>query len=427
MSKQTNKLTAKTVKNLKHTYDGSNKHADGGGLYLFTHRNGSKYWRMDYRHPISQKRQTLALGVYAEKGGVSLEQARIKRDDAKRLLSQGIDPAEQRKEAKAAQKNCLENTFAKFATEWLRLREHEQRVDSENERKLNHDILPFIGKMPVITLTTEQLEQDVTSRIVERGALETARRVKTIMAQILDLPFKRKIIPFNPARHITTPKPIKNNFNAIIDEKDTTELLKAAWKYKANFPRALERTELLIKLSAYAFQRPGEMRGLLWESVDFEKRQLSFISSKTKKPHIVPLSRQAYDILERLSEVRKQSIYVFPSNKTNSDCLSETTVREALIRMGFKGKHTAHGFRAMAKTLLKEEIEYHLDDAVELQLAHNVKDSNGTAYNRTQFLNRRRELMQIWADYLDTLRQGGDVSVFKPKQSNVIQFGRVIA
>ena len=213
MAKQSNKLTAKTVKNLAYDPESSNKHADGGGLYLFIHKNGSKYWRLDYRRPISQKRNTLALGVYDE---VTLEKARLKRDEVKRMLADGIDPAEERNHHRDELRAKLENTFEKLALEWLKIRELEGKVDRETIRKLNRDILPFIGKLPVTDLSVEQLERDVTNRLVERGALESARRVKSIMGMVLKLPFKRRLITYNPAYDITLPKPIKGNHNAVV-------------------------------------------------------------------------------------------------------------------------------------------------------------------------------------------------------------------
>lgn len=158
--------------------------------------------------------------------------------------------------------------------------------------------------------------------------------------------------------------------------------------------------------------------------MDFNNQCLSFVASKTHQDHIVPLSRQTFDILKELEELRTTSKYVFPSVKTPLESMSEDTIRQALIRLGFQGRHTAHGFRATARTILGEEIEYRTD-IVEHQLAHTVKDPNGTAYNRTKFLRRRKQLMQLWADYLDALRQGGDVSVFKPQdEENVIQFNQ---
>ncbi|WP_343681996.1 tyrosine-type recombinase/integrase [Acinetobacter baylyi] len=422
MAKKSNNLTAKTVKNLEFSPDCSNKYADGGGLYLFIHQNGSKYWRMDYRRPVTQKRNTLAIGIYPD---VSLEQARLKRDEVKKLLSDGIDPAEHRNQNRQEKRAILENTFNKFCQEWLKTRELENKVDSETIRKLNKDILPFIGDMPVVNMTVEQLERDVTDRVVERGALESARRIKSIMAMVLKLAVKKRVITYNPAYDITLPQPIKGNHNAVTDEKELAELLRKMWRFTKDNPRNRLTTELAMKLSVYIFQRPNEIRGLLWESVDFERRQLSFSASKTHQEHIVPLSRQAFDILKELQDLQTNSAYVFPSVKTGRECMSEDTIRQGLIRIGYKGRHTAHGFRATARTILDEELEYRTD-IIEHQLAHTVKDPNGTAYNRTAFLRRRRELMQLWADYLDTLRQGGDVSQFKPKneEGNIILFNK---
>ncbi|UOE72469.1 tyrosine-type recombinase/integrase [Acinetobacter baumannii] len=420
MAKESNKLDAKTVKNLAADPNQDKKYSDGGGLYLLVKKNGAKYWRLNYRHPVSKKQNTLALGTYEQ---LSLQQARIKREEAKMVLANGIDPAEQRNNKKREQVETLENTFSKFAAEWLELRKLENKVDSETIRKLNKDILPFIGKLPVAVLTTEQLERDVTNALVERGALESARRVKSIINMVLKLPLKRRIITYNPAPDITLPQPIKGNHNAITSENELAELLQKLWRISKDYPRTRIRTELAIKLSAYIYQRPNEIRGLKWESVDFENRCLSFAASKTNQDHIVPLSRQAFDILKELEEMRTTSEYVFPSVKTSKECMSDGTLIQLLKRIGFNGRHTAHGFRATARTLLDEEIEYRTD-IVEHQLAHRVRDPNGTAYNRTKFLRRRREMMQLWADYLDTLRQGGDVSQFKPNNDseNLIQF-----
>ena len=420
MAKESNKLDAKTVKNLIADPSQDKKFSDGGGLYLLVKKNGAKYWRLNYRHPISKKQNTLALGTYEQ---LTLQQARIKREEAKMMLANGIDPAEQRNNKKREQFETLENTFSKFAAEWLELRKLENKVDSETIRKLNKDILPFIGKLPVAVLTTEQLERDVTNALVERGAVESARRVKSIINMVLKLPLKRRIITYNPAPDMTLPQPIKGNHNAITSESELAELLQKLWRISKDYPRTRIRTELAIKLSAYIYQRPNEIRGLKWESVDFENRYLSFAASKTNQDHIVPLSRQAFDILKELEEMRTTSEYVFPSVKTSKECMSDGTLIQLLKRIGFNGRHTAHGFRATARTLLDEEIEYRTD-IVEHQLAHRVRDPNGTAYNRTKFLRRRREMMQLWADYLDTLRQGGDVSQFKPnnESENLILF-----
>ena len=233
-------------------------------------------------------------------------------------------------------------------------------------------------------LSVEQLERDVTNSLVERGALESARRVKSIMGMVLKLPFKRRLITYNPAYDVTLPKPIKGNHNAVVSESELKTMLQKIWRYHAESPRARLRTELALKLSAYIYQRPNEIRELLWEHVDFESQRLCFRASKTHQEHIVPLSRQAFDILKQLEDMRTSSAFVFPSVKSPHESMSEDTIRQALNRLGYKGKHTAHGFRATARTILGEELEYRVD-IIEHQLAHTVRDPNGTAYNRTKF------------------------------------------
>ena len=234
------------------------RHPDGGGLYLLVDESEAKYWRMDYRRPVTQKYNTLAIGTYPT---VSLEQARIKRDEFKKMLADGIDPAEQRNNKKREQIETFENIFSKFAEEWLEIRRREGKTDRETIRKLEKDILPFIGKLPVTQLTTEQLERDVTDALVERDALESARRVKSIINMVLKLPLKRRIITYNPAPDISLPQPIKGNHNAVTDEKELAELLCKAWRLTKDFPRTRIRTELALKLSAYIYQRPNEIRG----------------------------------------------------------------------------------------------------------------------------------------------------------------------
>lgn len=418
MAKHLDKLDAIKVKNLRFDINGAKKqrHPDGGGLYLLIDESEAKYWRMDYRRPISKKPNTLALGTYPT---ISLKDARLKREEYKRMLAEGIDPAEHRNNKKREQLQNLENTFGKFAKEWLEIRALEGKVDSETIRKLNKDILPFIGEMPVTSLTVEQLERDVTQALVKRNALESARRVKSIINMVLRLPLKRRIITYNPAPDITLPTPTKGNHNAITRENELSELLQKLWRISKDYPRTRIRTELAIKLSAYIYQRPNEIRGLKWESVDFQNRCLKFSASKTYQEHTVPLSRQAFDILKELEEMRETSEYVFPSVKTSKECMSDGTLIQLLKRIGFNGQHTAHGFRATARTLLDEQLGYRID-IIEHQLAHQVRDPNGRSYNRTTFYNARCEMMQKWADYLDTLRQGGDVSVFKPKKEDEI-------
>ncbi|MFB2538470.1 MULTISPECIES: tyrosine-type recombinase/integrase [unclassified Acinetobacter] len=242
-SNQLNKLTDIQVKKLKDP----KKYSDGGGMYLHITAQGGKYWRMDYYRPISKKRNTLPFGTYPE---ISLAQARLQRDEARALLAQGIDPSEHKKalQDQADQEN--KNTFAKFAELWLHNRELEKKVDSETVRKLDKDILPFIGDIPISKLTLEQL-QSVVSQLIDRNALESARRTKSIIKMILDLAERKQVIDRNLAKLIVTPTPKKGNHTAITNEAQLAELLQALWLYRANYPRAREIVELCLKLSVY--------------------------------------------------------------------------------------------------------------------------------------------------------------------------------
>ena len=423
MSQLSNKLTAKAVKNLSYNAKGKNKYADGGGLYLLITANGAKHWRMDYRRPVTQKRNTLALGSYPI---ITLEMARVRRDDAKKMLINEIDPAEDRNANKEKKRAQAKNVFSRYAQDWLNKRAIEGRSDGENTRMLNVDILPYIGDMPITSLNPEQLEKDVTDRIIQRGAIALAGRVRMVIKMILDIPLKKRLIQYNPAQSISLPQPITQNHPAITEEQELASMLKGIWAYTENNPRNYIITELAMKFAIYIFQRPNEIRGLLWESVNMDKRYLTFVASKTKQMHIVPLSSQAFEILEQIYELKLNSIYVFPSIKSNKACISNCTMGQGLKQIGFRGKQTAHGFRATARTLLDEELDTR-SDIIEHQLAHKVRDPNGTAYNRTKFLKKRQKMMQLWAEYLDALRLDQDVTRFKPQDDemdNIIQFTR---
>jgi integrase len=405
MSRQLNKLTALAVKKVRYDENSSNKYTDGAGLYLLVDKSGGKYWRMDYRRPVSGKRNTLALGVYDT---VTLEIARTKRDEVRRSLDQGIDPAEQREQKK--QNALIEkiNTFELLARDWLAIRAHEQKDDHENKRRLERDVFPYIGDKPLSSLTTTMLEKNVTDRIVERGSLETAVRVRMVIRMILQLAKKRKLISDNPAEDMTLPRPIKGNHAAIVDQAKIIGLVKDVWAYQER-PRVNVCTASALKLSMLIFLRPSEIRMLKWSSFIREDQILEIKAAKQKreetpKTHIVPLSRQALEILNSLFPITGQTEYIFFSSTGNEPYLSEGTVNMALIRLGYKGKQTAHGLRATARTVLDERLGFR-PDWIEHQLAHAVKDPNGVAYNRTKHFEQRKEMMQAWSDYLDELRR----------------------
>ncbi|EHU1390031.1 tyrosine-type recombinase/integrase [Acinetobacter baumannii] len=402
MSRAINRLTALKVKNLKFDESTSNKYTDGDGLYLQINKNGSKYWRMDYTNPITKKRNTLALGVYPT---IALEQARKRRDEVKLQLAEGKDPASERDIKREQAKLSMSNAFKFITQDWLELREKEGKKDSEVIRRLNKDVLPFIGDMPISQLSIEVIENEVTNRIVERGALELARKVLISVKQILEYARRKKLILINPAHDVILPKPISGNFAAITDPSALSELIKAVWDDTDT--RMTFVTRCAVKISLFIFSRPTEIRTIKWTDYNREDGVLNIYPLKQKatkqdtdKPKIViPLPTQAIELLEQLYPLTGHREYIFASNRGEEPYISESTVNEALKRIGFKGEQTAHGFRATARTILEEELDIE-PIWIERQLAHKVRDANGESYNRTKHVKNRKAMLQIWADYL---------------------------
>lgn len=402
MSRAINRLTALKVKNLKFDEAISNKYTDGDGLYLQINKNGSKYWRMDYTNPITKKRNTLALGVYPT---IALEQARKRRDEVKLQLAEGKDPANERDIKREQAKLSMSNAFKIITQDWLELREKEGKKDSEVIRRLNKDVLPFIGDFPISQISHEIIENEVTNRIVERGALELARKVLISVKQILEYARRKKLILINPAHDVILPKPISGNFAAITDPSALSELIKAVWDDTDT--RMTFVTRCAVKISLFIFSRPTEIRTIKWSDYNKKEGVLNIYPLKQKatkqdtdKPKIViPLPTQAIELLEQLYPLTGHREYIFASNRGEEPYISESTVNEALKRIGFKGEQTAHGFRATARTILEEELDIE-PVWIERQLAHKVRDANGESYNRTKHVKNRKTMLQIWADYL---------------------------
>lgn len=404
MGRQLNKLTALKVKNLKFEDSSSNKHTDGAGLYLYAHKNGSKYWRMDYTSPITGKRNTLALGVYPT---ITLEAARKRRDEIRQQIANNIDPAEMREQVKQQAKANAENSFRHIAKQWLELREHEGKKDAENIRRLEKDVYPFIGDMPINQLTTTLLENEVIHRIIDRKALELARKVSISIKMVLEYARKKKLILINPANDITQPKPIRGNFAAITESHSLTPLLQSVWdesNTKITFV-----TRCAIKISIFIFLRPTEIRTLKWSEYNKERGTLTIQPSKQsndqpKSVLIIPLAKQVVEILDELHKLTGHTEYMFYSNRGKEPYISEGTVNEAIKRIGFRGEQTAHGFRATARTILEEQLNFE-PAWIERQLAHKVRDANGESYNRTKHVDNRRIMLQTWADHIVGLKQ----------------------
>jgi integrase len=382
---------------------------DGGGLYMEVSPAGGKLWRLKYRHAGKEKR--LALGSYPE---VPLALARERRDDARKLLAQGVDPGAHRKAERLAGEERAANNFEMVAREWFG--KFSQRWAESHSTKimgrLENDLFPWIGPRPVAEIEAPELLRCLR-RIESRGALETAHRVLQNAGQV----FRYAVAtgradrdPTGALRGALTPwKP--EHYPAPTDPKAVAELLRAIEGYTGALP-----ARTMLRLAPMLFVRPGELRQMEWSEIDFAKAEWNIPAAKMKmrEPHLVPLSRQAIALLSELQPLTGHRAYVFPGGHDPKKPMSENALNSALRRMGYdKTTMTGHGFRAIARTLLDEELKFR-PDYIEHQLAHAVRDPNGRAYNRTAHLPERRKMMQAWADYLDRIRTDtGNVVPFK--------------
>jgi integrase len=380
------------------------KMGDTGGLYLEVVPAGGKWWRFKYRHGGKEKR--LALGTYPDTG---LAQARDKRDAARKLLAAGVDPGEHRKAAKAAGEERAANSFEVIAREWFA--KHEplwtQGHSSKVIARLENDAFPWLGSRPIADITAKELLATV-NRIVDRGAIESAHRVLQYCSQVLRYAIVTGRTERNPAADLRGAlPPVKQTHHAaIIEPQAIGGLLRAIDGYQGSFV-----TRCALQLAPLLFVRPGELRHAEWAEFDLDAGQWNLPAEKMKmrEPHLVPLAPQAVAILRELHALTGGGRYLFPSARGPQRPMSDNAVLSALRRMGYANDEmSGHGFRAMARTVLDEVLHFR-PDYIEHQLAHAVKDPNGRAYNRTAHLAERRKMMAAWADYLDTLKAGGNV------------------
>lgn len=410
-----NTLDAKTVQNAKHG-EKPQKLFDGGGLYLLIQPTGGKLWRLKYR--FGGKEKLVSLGTYPE---VSLKDARERRDKARQDLAQGIDPSAKRKAEKTSRATAASNSFEAVAREW-HLTIHTPKVSAAHAARtlvrLEQDIFPWLGALPVPDITPPKLLETMR-RIEARGAIETAHRALQACGQVFRYAIATGRAERNPAADIQGAlKPVLvQHMPAITDPKRVGELLRSIEAYQG-----LPVTRAALQLAPLVFVRPGELRQAEWAEFDLDGALWRIPSTRMKRtkaqkamglPHLVPLPRQAVEVLRELHPLTGHGRYVFPSLRGGARPMSDNAVLSALRRMGYpKDEMTGHGFRAMARTMLAERLG--IDEAViEAQLAHSVKDSLGRAYNRTEFVDQRRAMLQTWADHLDKLRKGGDVVLIK--------------
>lgn len=377
--------------------------ADGGGMYLEVTPNGSKYWRLAYR--FGGKQKVLALGVYPE---VSLTLARERRNEARKLLAQGIDPGEVRKATKSVSAERAANSFEVIAREWVashmtnKAASHREKVI----RRFELYLFPWIGGRPIAEITAPEVLGAV-KRIEKLGILETAHRALQTCGQV----FRYAVQTGRAVRDVTAdlkgalPATSTKHMATFTDPKQIAELLRAIDGFSGTFT-----VQCALKIAPLVFVRPSELRMARWADIDLDAGEWRYLVSKTKTDHLVPLPTQVVQILRELHPLSGHGEYVFQGGHSPLRPMSEAAINAALKRMGYdtKTQITGHGFRAMARTILHERlnIDPHI---IEHQLAHKVPDALGAAYNRTKFIEQRRAMMQTWADYLDKLKAGADV------------------
>ena len=389
---------------------------DGGGLYLLITTDGAKYWRLDYR--LHGRRNTLAFGKYPE---VSLGKARDQRKAARDLIYEGIEPAQARDLKKQQESDANANTFEKIAREW-----HQNRLSAwsastakDTINRLEKDIFPQIGKLPIASITHQQMI-GALRKIEERGAGEIAHRLKAVCARIFSYANQQGIENKNPAADLKDVlRPVKAGHFAAIAPDELPAFLDAIYK---NDARLYAPTRIAMRLMLLIFVRSSELRTTPWSEINLDtgewiipwqrmKRGKLTINPDTTDHHVC-LSRQAVELLKELKQYTGGSHYLFPNQRDHEKPMSGDAIRMALNRMGYEGKMTTHGFRALAMTTLKEKLGYR-HEVVDRQLAHAQEDKIASAYDRAQFLEERKKMMQHWADYLDEIKAGGKVFPFK--------------
>ena len=386
------------------------KHADRDGLHLKITSQGGMYWRWRFRTPTGEN--AISFGTYPQ---VSLAEARTRLQEAKRQFRDGINPNEARRAARGALATATKQSFEAVAREWFATRKDEwaPTYASKVIARLEADIFPWLGDEDVSSITSPALLAALR-RVEGRGVIETAHRALENCSQVFRFAIATGRATTNPARDLKDAlrKPMVQHFPAITDPKRLGELLRACDSYTGTYiVRAALRIMPMVLL------RPGEFRQARWNEFDLEGKVWTVPAARMKrekagklhgKPHIVPLPTQAVEALKELHRLTGKGEYVFRGERHHDRPMSDATVNAAMRALGFgQDEVTAHGFRATARTILAERLGFP-ESVIEAQLAHSVKDSLGRAYNRTEFLDQRREMLQQWADYLDKLREGSE-------------------
>lgn len=391
--------------------------SDGGGLSLLVKSNGVKRWIFIYRFEGVQNR--LGFGTYPD---TSLENARRKAEEAREQIANSVDPGGIRKEAKAARQLAkanderisaglpILNSFADITRQWLDSIAHltSEKTHTKKTSRIERLAFPLLGDKPIKEIKSSDVLA-VLKPMINKQQLETAHRLHAEISSIFAYAIVHNFTDYDPAQPVAKQIPAQKvkHRAAIIDPKLVAQLLRDISNYQGTFV-----VQSAFRLSPLLFQRPGEIRQMLWSDVDLVAREWRPYVSKTDFHHIVPLSTQAIAILEAVQPLTGGGQYVFPSSRGDGRPMSDNTIRTALKSLGYESDvMTAHGFRTTASTLLNEQGWS--PDAIERQLAHAPRDQVRAAYNRAQYLDERRRMMQSWADYLDALKAGAQVIPFK--------------
>jgi integrase len=377
------------------------KLSDGGGLHLLITPVGGKLWRWKYRFRGVEK--LMALGQYP---AITLAKARERRDEARKQLANNTDPMAERKASKKAFIATTEHTFQKVAERWL---EHWKgnksvRHAATTGNRLRGNVYPVIGDRPISEIEPMELVRLATG-IEARGASDMAKRILQVVGMVFRYAVAHGLSKRNPAADIKPSdilKPTTKTNMARIDAKELPSLLRAIEVYEGR-----QLTRLAMKLLALTFVRTSELIEARWDEFDFEAKRWSIpaVRMKMKTPHVVPLARQAIEVLDLLRTISGDEHLLFPGERDSQKPMSNMTILKALERMGYKGRMTGHGFRGVASTILHEQGYNH--DHIELQLAHAPRNEVSSAYNHALYLEPRGRMMQDWADFLDRKRQDG--------------------
>lgn len=386
-------LSDSKIKTTKHDPNKDLTLSDGDNLYLAILKTGTKVWRMSYTRPDG-KRDKLVIGNYPH---IGLKEARQARDDAAKLLANGIDPKQHKIKSKQLELAAKDNTFERVANKWFDRLKPTIAASTQKGYSFKFKILfAAIGSRPINEIT----KQDITAlchALERQGKYETAHRLAKLCFTI----FEYAEIEPNPAKKVNLLPVVVKHHPAITDPIKLGQLLRDIDTFKGEYT-----TIFALKMLPHVFTRPIELITAKWSDIDFINKQWCYFATKTKTQQIVPLSSQVIQLLKELKTINKHSEWVFVSVQDNKKHISNMTINGALRRMGYTGKvMVAHGFRATARTLLDEKLSFN-PYWIEAQLNHAVKDANGRAYNRTTYMEHRPKMMQQWSDYLDNLRNG---------------------